>query len=206
MTFQKLINFSASNPNTSLVIYLEVAIVPWAILLVNQHRIANILHYYVLEMNVRSSTGVGIWPSLDSDSVLGVYESATGDEYALDRLFVGVFSKTSYADTMSRPARYLCDCYLLATVSDRDTIVAGLDVGVENFDVGRTANVDSVCVGTISWCNGFEVMERYVSASQNMDVELLAVPRGHVLDYGIGDEVKSDILSINFDFELFIIK
>lgn len=68
-------------------IYLCIAVIVWAVDLINDDRIADINHSNVLEMHVGCRAFIGSWPSFDSYTIVGISESTTLDSDSDYRFF-----------------------------------------------------------------------------------------------------------------------
>ena len=87
-------------------------------------------------------------------------------------------------------APYVCDSYLPAPPANGDAIITGHNVWINNVDLLRPSNVNSIRVGTMPRRFHRKSLEGKVFAAEEIDVELLAIDGSHVLDYAVGDEVK----------------
>jgi hypothetical protein len=108
--------------------YLWFALIPWAVPLVYENRIVDVIHDNVLKMYIRGKARRRIRPCFDSHTSHCVCKSAANNSNPRHRLFILVLTKTSYADSMARSTMYSLDKYIPTTVTERDTIITGGNV------------------------------------------------------------------------------
>ena len=108
--------------------YLLVALVPRAVLLVDEDWVGNVLDNDILEMNIRGSGGASCRrPCLDPQSVVSLLESAVHDPNAANILLFAVPSKASDTDSMSWTARDFLHVKVTRPISNGDAVVSGGD-------------------------------------------------------------------------------
>ena len=78
------------------------ALTIWAVALINEDRIGNIVHDNILEMYIKSSSRWGSKPCFDSNTIRCTAKGATNYSNSWNWLFILVLSKISNADTMAR--------------------------------------------------------------------------------------------------------
>jgi len=170
---------------------LLVALVPRAVLLVDEDWVANVLEDNILEMNIGCGGGASCrGPCLDPQPVVSLLKSAVDDLNAADILLVSVPSKTPDTDSVSRTACDLLHVKVLHPISDGDTIVSGGDERVKDLDSVTSSQMDSISVGTVFWGDDLDVIHGHVLGSQHVDVEVLGIDRGYVSDLRVQYEVK----------------
>ena len=156
--------------------YLLVALVPRAVLLVDEDWVGNVLDNDILEMNIRGSGGASCRrPCLDPQSVVSLLESAVYDSNAADILFVSVPSKASDTDSMSWTARDFLHVKVLHPISNGYTVVSGGDECVKDLDSVTSSQMDTVSVGTVFWGNDVDVIHGHVLGTEHVDVEVLGI-------------------------------
>ena len=170
------------------------ALTVWAVTLINEDRIGNIVHDNVLEMYVRSNSRRGSRPCFYSNTILCTAKGATNYSNSWNWLFILVLSKTSNTDTMARSTSYLVNSNIMVSITNGDAIITCSNIGIGNGDLRWTSHVDSISVGAICRCSYGNMLELQVLAFQKVDVEKFAVLWCNVLDYWICDEVEPYIL------------
>lgn len=171
--------------------YLLVALVPRAVLLVDEDWVANVLDDDILEMDIRGGGGASCrGPCLDSQPVVSLLESAVDDLNAADVLLVSVPSKASDTDTVSWTACNFLHVKVLHPISNGDAIVSGGDERVKDLDSVTSSQMDPISVGTLLWSDDLDVIHGHVLGSQHVDVEVLCIDRGYVSDLRVQHEVK----------------
>ena len=170
------------------------ALIVWAVVLINEDRIANIVHDNILEMYTRSSPRRGSRPCFDSNTIFCIAKSGTNNSDSWNRLFVFVPSKTSNTDAMARSTSYVLNSNILGSITNGDAIITCSNIGIGNVDLRWPSYVDSISVGAISRCSYGNMLELQVLAFQKVDMEKFAFLRCNVLDYWISDEVEPYIL------------
>ena len=68
--------------------YLCIALIMWAVNLIDDDRTAHILHDNVFEMHVGYRASERSWPSFDSDTIQGIEEAAIPDCHSDYRFFI----------------------------------------------------------------------------------------------------------------------
>lgn len=159
-----------------------MALVPWAVSLVYEHRVGDIVHLDVLEMHVGGRADRRCGPCLNPHAIGPAADGAILDKDTHHGLFVRVLPEAADADAVARTAVHPLDKDLLAPVTNGDAIVPGLDGGVNNIDPDRSSDVDPVCVEAVARRGHGEMLERHVLAAQDVYVELLAIERRYVVD------------------------
>ena len=175
--------------------YLYVALVPWAVILVDEHRVADVIHLNILEMHVGGGGDFRVGPRLDPDAVLRADEGAIPDEDTFHGFLILVLSKTSNADSVARAAGHARHDDLSTTVANGDAVVPGLDLGIFDGDPRGSPDVDTVRVRAILRGRHSKVLEGEIVAAQNIYVKLFAVECGYAIDRTVADEIESQILS-----------
>ena len=170
------------------------ALIVWAVTLINEDRIGNIVHDNILEMHIRSTPTRGRRPCFDPNTILCIAKGATNYSDSWNRLFILVPSKTSNADTMARSTSYLVSSNILGSITNGDAIVTCSNIGIDDGDLRWTPDVDSIGVGAISGCNYSNMLDLQVLAFHNVYVEKFAVLRFNVMDYWICDKIEPYIL------------
>lgn len=146
-------------------------------------------------MNLRDHPRERVGPRLDPYAVFRVPERAVLDVETIDWLLIWGPPQAADADPMARATVDPCHVDVIATIADRDAVVARHDVCVSDVDPGGLANVDAVSVDAVVRGCDCEVVELEVLAPEYVDVEVLAVLCCYVFDQGICDEVEPQILS-----------
>jgi hypothetical protein len=170
--------------------YLWFALIPWAIPLVYEDRIVDVIHDNVIKMHVRGRARRRIRPCFDSYTSHCVCKSATNNSNPRDRLFILVLTKTSYADSMARSTVYSLDKYIPTAVTEWDTIITSGNLWVNHINLGWTSDVNSIRIRACFRCFDSNMIECKILASQNIDVELFAVIWCYIPNYWIGDVVE----------------
>ena len=170
------------------------ALTIWAVTLINEDRIVNIVHDKILEMYIRSNSRRGSRPCFDSNTILCIAKGATNYFNSWNWLFILVLSKTSNADTMARSTSYLVNSNILGSITNGDAIVTCSNIGIGDGDARWTSDVDSIGVRAISRCSYGNMLDLQAFASQNIYVEKFAVLRLNVTDYWICEKIEPYIL------------
>ena len=170
------------------------ALTIWAVVLINDDRIGDIIHDNILKMYIRSNSRGGSRPCFDSNTIICIAKSGTTNCDSWNRFFILIPSKTSNADTMARSTSYLVNSNILGSITEGDAIITCSNIGIVNGDLRWTSHVDSIGVGAICRCSYGNTLELQLLASQNVDVEIFAVLWCNVLDFWICDVVEPYIL------------
>ena len=88
------------------------ALTVWAVTLINEDRIGNIVHDNILEMHIRSTPKRARRPCFDSNTILCIAKGATNYFDSWNRLFILVPSKTSNANTVRNTGRLYCFLFM----------------------------------------------------------------------------------------------
>ncbi|KAG6400606.1 hypothetical protein SASPL_137447 [Salvia splendens] len=172
----------------------QVTLVPRAVLLIKHNWVSSINHGEVEEVEVGDcECGRGRGPCLDPDPVLGAGEGAPLHGYPFDVLLLRVLPQTADADPVSGPALHVPDEDVVEVVPHGDAVVSRLDDGVEDPDVVASGDVDAVSVKAVTWGGDSEALEGDVATGDAVDMEVLAVLGGDVLDDGVVDEVQAQV-------------
>lgn len=97
-----------------------------AILLIYDNWITDIDHYHVVEMHIKNGSNISC-----------IYQCTVPSSDSLNGCFTNIPSQTSYTFTMSRPACYVSDCYLLTTISKWDTVISSTNICIYNINPNR---------------------------------------------------------------------
>ena len=170
------------------------ALTIWAVALINEDRIGNIVHDNILEMYVRSNSRRGSRPRFSSNTILYTTKGATNYSNSWNWLFILVLSKTSNSDTMARTTSYLVNSNILGSITNGDAIVTCSNIGIGDGDARWTPDVDSISVRAISRCSYGNMLDLQAFASQNVYVEKFAILRLNVTDYWICEKIEPYIL------------
>lgn len=118
-----------------LVTYQVAARRSWAVLLINQYRIMYILHVNITKKYVRSHTRQRRCPSFDPCTILRTDKRAISHFYPCNNFSRGS-TKTTNADSMSRSTYNVGNVDVSASSNHGNTVIACLNNGSWNFDVG----------------------------------------------------------------------
>ena len=165
------------------------ALTIWAIAMINEDRIGNIVHDNILKMYIRSNSRKGSRPCFYSNTILCTAKGATNYSNSWNWLFILVPSKTSNVDTMARSTSYLVN-----SNTNGDAIVTCSNIGIGNGDARWTSDVDSISVRAIFGCSYGNMLDLQALASQNIYVEKFAILRLNVTDYWICEKIEPYIL------------
>ena len=94
---------------------------------------------------------------------------------------------------MPWPAFHVLDEHITKVIPHGDAVVTGLDGRVDNPYVVASGNVDAVGVRAILGGGDCDVLEGDVATRDAVDVEVLAVLGGDVLDDGVVDKVQAQV-------------
>ena len=170
------------------------ALTIWAVALINEDRIGNIVHDNILEMYIKSSSRWGSKPCFDSNTIRCTAKGATNYSNSWNWLFILVLSKISNADTMARSTSYLVNSNILGSITNGDAIVTCSNIGIGDGDARRMSDVDSIGVRAISGCSNGNMLDLQALTSVNVYVEKFAVLRLNVTNYWICDKIEPYIL------------
>ena len=86
---------------------------------------------------------------------------------------------------MPWPAEDALDPEPSSSRSNRHTVIAGLDVSLNDADITRHLDMDAVCVWTITWRNNIDTDHLHSLTAMDHNVVQLAVHRAHPNDFNI---------------------
>ena len=135
------------------------ALTIWAVALINEDRIGNIVHDNILEMYVRSNSRRGSRPCFYSNTILCTAKGATNYSNSWNWLFILVPSKTSNANTMARSTSYLVNSNILGSITNGDAIATCSNIGIGDGDARWMSDVDSIGVRAISGCSDGNILD-----------------------------------------------
>lgn len=136
----------------------------------------------------------GRGPCLHPDAILCANEGAVLHIYPLHILFSCRSAKASNANTVAWPTSYILDVNSFGLIAHRDTIISRFYDGIRDIDICGTRYMDTISVWTISWGWNCESDERHVVARYTVYMEILAIFGGHIMNYGVVDEIEAQVL------------
>lgn len=145
------------------------------VVLINNNRVLDIVHRYMLKDNIFSKTITGSPPRFDPRAILGSSKADTFNRHVLYAGLVRVFSETPDAYAVAGAASHVFDPESGSAGADGDAVVAGGDGGGEDGDMGWHLDVDSVGVGADAGGWDFRALKLHVVAAVDNDVKYLAV-------------------------------
>ena len=157
--------------------YSVCALVVWAIFLINDHWIADILHDNTFKVHIGGTATFRCWPALYSYTIQSTGDGAVGNKDTLNRQFIVIPSKTSNTDSMARSTCHFAYVNFFGTITNWDAIVPGSYVWICDDYSSGMSNVNTISVGTVPRCCDCEVLECYIVASEKIHVKQFAVQR-----------------------------
>nr|GLL47243.1 Os06g0545601 [Ipomoea trifida] len=108
------------------------------------------LHINVTKEHIGNRTGHGTGgPGFDPRTVLRTDESAV-DDFNVGHKLPSGFAEAADADAVAGAAGDVADDDVLGAADHGDAVVAGLDEGSGDLDVGGSSDADSVGVGAVA--------------------------------------------------------
>lgn len=139
--------------------YIFVAFSTWAIHLINEHRVADVLKNDILKMHIRDHTRVRSRPCFDSNTIISANKTAILDKHTNHWLFTRISTKATNTNAMTRSTSDFSDVKLLCFIADGDAIISSGERGVCDVHSARSRDVDAICVGATAWSTHLEVEE-----------------------------------------------
>ena len=160
--------------------YVYLASTMRAILLIDQYGISHIVHDDIFKMYVGGHSWGRFRPGLDPHSVVGSSDGTVLDPDSLYRFFIWVFAQASDTNAMSRATGQPLHADVVASISNRNAIIAGLYIRICDVEAVYVADVNPICVAAETRCNNGNMINVGVVTTIYAHVKELAIHRCYV--------------------------
>lgn len=170
----------------SLIAYRFITATASTVLLINDDRVIDLMHFNVFKFNIWNSAWFRGTLSLDSNTVLSPYEAAVGYSQTSNR----AAWHASYTDSMARPAVNMIHGNVARFRKEWYAVISCGYYWIVYLDVAWVTDFDSVGVGAFGRSTYVNVADYQIKTYVKVDVCVLAVEGSYVVDLRITGKVE----------------